>query len=149
MSTFLVCKVGYTCSTTQTCYYSSIGLFVNLFVCHRACHCFSNISRVWMSFCRVNNSPSELTARYMAVSSAKSLTLDLTWSGRLFIYAPNSKMNKKEKKTEEEMIRQHQGMDRNAVWRFPVGSKRPGRVERYCCNVTCGASTTSGSKVKW
>ena len=85
-----------------------------------------------MSFCRVNDSPSDLTARYMAVSSAKSLTLDLTWSGRLFIYAPNhgketetqmvwphlkifwhgednsagdSKMNKKERKTEEEMIR--------------------------------------------
>ena len=27
---------------------------------------------------------------YMAVSSAKSLTLDLTWSGRSFIYARKS-----------------------------------------------------------
>ena len=27
--------------------------------------------------------------RYMAVSSAKSLTLDLTWSGRSFMYARN------------------------------------------------------------
>ena len=81
MSIFLVCKMGYTCSTTQTCYYSSIGLFVNLFVCHRACYCFSNISRVWMSFCRVNDSPSELIARYMAVSSAKSLLW--TWPGQV------------------------------------------------------------------
>ena len=30
---------------------------------------------------------SELIQRYMAVSSAKSLTLDLTCSGRLFMYA--------------------------------------------------------------
>ena len=85
-----------------------------------------------MSFCRVIDSPSELTARYLAVSSAKSLPLDLNWSGRSFIYAPNhgketetqmvwlhlkifwhgedssagdSKRNKKERKTEEEMIR--------------------------------------------
>ena len=34
--------------------------------------------------------PSELIARYMALSSAKSLTLDLTWSGRSFIYASKS-----------------------------------------------------------
>ena len=85
-----------------------------------------------MSFSRVIDSPSKLIARDMAVSSAKSLTLDLTWSGRSFIYAPNhgketetqmvwphlrifwhgednsagdSKRNKKERKTEEEMIR--------------------------------------------
>ena len=31
-----------------------------------------------------------LIARYMAVSSAKSLTLDLTWSGRSFMYARKS-----------------------------------------------------------
>ena len=85
-----------------------------------------------MSFCRVIDSPSELISRYMAVSSAKSLTLDLTWSGKSFIHAPNhgketetqmvwpslkifwhgednsagdSKRNKKERRTEEEMIR--------------------------------------------
>ena len=53
-------------------------------------HRFSHISRVWRSFCRIIDSPSELIARYMAVSSAKSLTLDLTWSGRSFIYARKS-----------------------------------------------------------
>ena len=31
----------------------------------------------------------------------------------------------------------------NGVWRFPEGSGRQGRVERYCCNVICGAPTTS------
>ena len=50
----------------------------------------SHFSRVKRSFCRVIDSPSELIARYMAVSSAKSLTLDLTWSGRSFMYARKS-----------------------------------------------------------
>ena len=53
-------------------------------------HLFPHISRMWRSFCRVIDSPSQLIARYMTVSSAKSLTLDLTWSGRSFIYARKS-----------------------------------------------------------
>ena len=51
---------------------------------------FPHISRVWRSFYRVIDSPSELIARYMAISSAKSMTLDLTWSGRSFIYIRKS-----------------------------------------------------------
>ena len=43
-----------------------------------------------MPFSRIIDSPSELIARYMAASSAKSLTLDLTWSGRSFMYARKS-----------------------------------------------------------
>ena len=42
--------------------------------------------------------------------------------------------------------REHQGMDGNGVWRFPEGSGRQGRVEKYCCNVICGAPTTSEVK---
>ena len=34
----------------------------------------------------------------------------------------------------------------NGVWRFPEGSRRQVRMERYCCNVIYGAPTTS--KVK-
>ena len=49
-------------------------------------HLFSHNSMIWRSFCRVFDSPSELTAMYLAVSSSKSLTLDLTWSGRSFMY---------------------------------------------------------------
>ena len=37
-------------------------------------------------------------------------------------------------------------MDRNGVWRFPERSGRQGRMERYCCNVICGASMTSEVK---
>ena len=53
-------------------------------------HRFSYVSGVKRSFCRVIDSPSELIGRYMAVSYAKSLTLDLTWSGRSFMYARKS-----------------------------------------------------------
>ena len=53
-------------------------------------HHYSHFSRVKRSFCRVIDSPSELIARYMAVLSAESLTLDLTWSGRSFMYTMKS-----------------------------------------------------------
>ena len=53
-------------------------------------HRFSHISKVKMSFCRVIDSPSAQIARYMAVSSAKCLILDLIWSGGSFMYARKS-----------------------------------------------------------
>ena len=40
-----------------------------------------------MSSCKMFASDRELIHNYMAVSSAKSLTLDLTFSGRSFMYA--------------------------------------------------------------
>ena len=41
-------------------------------------------------------------------------------------------------------------MDGNGVWRFPEGSGRQGRMETYCCNVICGAPTTSNVKgLRW
>ena len=45
-------------------------------------HRFPYISRVKRSFCRVTDSLSELIGRYMAVSSAKSLTLDYFGANR-------------------------------------------------------------------
>ena len=57
--------------------------------------------------------------------------------------AEDSERSKKERKTEEKMGRLHQRMDRNGIWRFPEGSRRQGRIERYCCNVICGTPTTS------
>ena len=64
--------------------------------------------------------------------------------------AGDSERSKKERKTEEKMGRQHQGMDRNGVWRFPGGSGRQGRMERYCCHVIGGAPMTSEVKgLRW
>ena len=41
-------------------------------------------------------------------------------------------------------------MDGNGVWKFPEGSRRQGRMERYCCNIICGASMTSKVKgLRW
>ena len=38
--------------------------------------------------------------------------------------ARDNERSEKERKTEEEMGRKHQGMDGNGVWRFPEGSGR-------------------------
>ena len=43
-------------------------------------------------------------------------------------------------------ITSRNGREWGSEIRFPEGSGRQGRVERYCCNVICGAPTTS--KVK-
>ena len=50
-------------------------------------HIFSHCSRQARSVCRTWPSVVELIARYMAVSSAKSRTLDLTSLGRSLMYA--------------------------------------------------------------
>ena len=47
-------------------------------------------------------------------------------ASRLRNPAGDSERSKKERETEEEMGRLHQGMDRNGVWRFPEGSGRQG-----------------------
>ena len=48
---------------------------------------FFHCPRLASSVCRTSLSVVELIARYKAVSSAKSLTLDLTCSGRSLMYA--------------------------------------------------------------
>ena len=68
--------------------------------------------------------------------------LKILWHGEDNSAGDNER-SKKERKTEEEMGRQHQGMDRNGVLRFLEGSGRQRRMERYCCNVICGTPTTS------
>ena len=50
-------------------------------------HIFSHCSRHVRSVCMPWSSVVELIAKYMAVSSAESLTLDLTCSCRSFMYA--------------------------------------------------------------
>ena len=75
--------------------------------------------------------------------------LNILWHGE-DNSARDSERSKKERKTEEEMGRQHQGMDRNWVWRFHESSGRQGRMEKYCCNIICGAPTTSKVKgLRW
>ena len=55
----------------------------------------------------------------------------------------------RQKKRWEYNIKEWTGMgfgESLRVWRVPEGSGRQGRVERYCCNIICGAPTTSEVK---
>ena len=76
----------------------------------------------------------------------------MVWSHLMILWhgeddsAGDRERSKKDRKIEEELRRKHQGMDGNGVWRIPGGSGRQGRVDRYCCNVICGAPTTSEVK---
>ena len=44
--------------------------------------------------------------------------------------------------TEEEVGRQHQGMDRPGVRQVPEGSGEQGKMEKTGCEIMCGALTT-------
>ena len=48
--------------------------------------------------------------------------------------------------TEEEVGRQHQGMDRPGVRQVPEGIEEQGKMEKICCEIICGASTTLAVK---
>ena len=45
----------------------------------------------------------------------------------------------KAKQTEEDVGRQHQGMDRPGVRQFPEGSVEQGKMEEIGCEIICGA----------
>ena len=52
------------------------------------------------------------------------------------------KGGKKTRQTDEEVGRQHQGMDRPGVRQVPEGSGEQGRMEETGREIMCGASTT-------
>ena len=60
--------------------------------------------------------------------------------------ARHSERGKKTRRTEEEMGRQHQGMDRPGVRQVPEGSGEPRKVEKTGCKIICGAPTTLAVK---
>ena len=53
---------------------------------------------------------------------------------------------KKTRQTEEEVGRQHQGMDRPGVRQVPEGSGEQGKMEKTGCKIICGAKTTLAVK---
>ena len=55
-------------------------------------------------------------------------------------------IGKKAKQTEEEVGRQHQGMDRPGVRQVPEGGGEQGKMEETACEVICGAPTTPALK---
>ena len=62
-------------------------------------------------------------------------------SGRNHL-AKHSERGKKIKQTEEEVGRQHQGMDRTGVRQVPEGSGEQGKMGETGCEIICGARTT-------
>ena len=55
-------------------------------------------------------------------------------------------MGKKTRQTEEEVGRQHQGMDRPGFRQVPEGSGEQGKMEKSGCKIICGAPTTLAVK---
>ena len=76
----------------------------------------------------------------------------VVWSCLLFIrfgqnhLARHSERGKKTRQTEEEVGRQHQGMDRPRVRQVPEGSGEQGKMEKTGCEIICGAPVTLAVK---
>ena len=60
--------------------------------------------------------------------------------------ARHSERGKKTRQREEEMGRQHQGMDRIGVRQVPEGSGEQGKIEKTGCKIICGAPATLAVK---
>ena len=61
--------------------------------------------------------------------------------------ASHSERWKKTRQTEEEVGRQHQGMDRPGVRQVPEGNGEQGKMEKTGCEIICGAPMTLAVKV--
>ena len=60
--------------------------------------------------------------------------------------ARHSERGKKTRQTEEEVGRQHQGMDRPGVCQVPEGSGEQRKMEETGFEIICGVSTTLSVK---
>ena len=61
--------------------------------------------------------------------------------------ARRSDRGKKTRQTEEEVGRQHQGMDRPGVHQVPELSGEQGKMEETGCEIICGAPVTRGQGI--
>ena len=58
-------------------------------------------------------------------------------------HARHSESGKKTRQTEEEVGRQHQGMNRPGIRQVPEGSGEQEKMEETGCEIICGAPTTT------
>ena len=63
--------------------------------------------------------------------------------------ARHSERGKKTRQTEEEVGRQHQGVDRPGVLQVPEGSGEQGKMEQTACEIICGAQWPSWLRDMW
>ena len=59
-----------------------------------------------------------------------------------FHCALHSERGEKTRRTNKEVGRQHQGMDRPGVQQVPESSGEQGKMEKTCCRIICGAPST-------
>ena len=84
-------------------------------------------------------------ARYYASQTKTMLPTKKAVRGQNHL-ARHSEREKKTRQTEEEVGRQHQGMDRPGVPQVPKGSGKQGKMEETGCKIICGAPTTLAVK---
>ena len=78
----------------------------------------------------------------------KEMQTAVVWSCLPFIrssqnhLARHSERGKKTRQTEEEVGREHQGMDRPGFQQVPEGSGEQKKMEKTGCKIICGAPTT-------
>ena len=76
----------------------------------------------------------------------------VVWSCLPFIrsgqnhHARHNERGKKTRQAEEEVGRQHQGIDRPGVLQIPEGSGEQGKMENAGCKIICGVLTTLAVK---
>ena len=77
----------------------------------------------------------------------KEMQTAVVWSCLLFIRSGQNHLvrhgerGKKTRQIEENVGRQHQGMDRPGVRQVPEGSEEQGKMEKTGCKIICGAQT--------
>ena len=94
-----------------------------------------------------------ILATTFSLEKVKSVTIvkrrKLQWYGHVFPSSGLAKTSlqgvvkgeKRTRQTEEEVGRQHQGMNRSGVRQVPEGSGEQGKREETDCQITCGALT--------
>ena len=75
----------------------------------------------------------------------------VVWSCLPFIRSDQNHLvrhseREEKRQTEEEVGRQHQGIDRSGVRQVPEGSGEQGKMEKTGCKIICGAPTTLAVK---
>ena len=102
--------------------------------------------------CYQRGSPCQDPAGYWTTrrppDNHKEMQTAVVWSCFQFIrsgqnhLARHSERGKKTRQTEEEVGRQHQGMDRPGVWQVPEGDGEQRKIAKTGCKIIYGAPTT-------
>ena len=88
----------------------------------------------------------EVSAKIQQVVRPHEDLMTIVKRCKLQWYGIRSGQNHLARQTEEEVGRQHQGMDRPGVCQVPESSGEQGKMEETGCEIICGAPTTLAVK---